>query len=404
MYANQNGILRMRVALTDRFVAGAKPGAEYFDAKVLGLSVVPLRQGAAKTWWFHFTGKDSRRARIKIGKYPGMSLATARTAALQARAALDAGQDPRARASDDMTVAGLIESYIGKRVRPNLRNAYQVTRRLKKNVAPLIGSGQLADLHRRDVNRVIDAILDRDCPAEANSVFADLRAMLRWAVRRGDLDHDPTLGMTPPAAARFRDRTLSDSEIAQMWNGLSIALATSLDAQRIVRLCLVTAQRIGEVAGLTCGELDLSNREWRLPANRSKNKHPHTIPLSDLALGIVREALTHASGQNLFAATPNEVARAVKDAQDAIGISKWVPHDLRRTALTGMAALGVEPIVIAHVANHRTATKAGVTLGVYVKHTYASEKRRALELWADRLVAIIGNKPVADVALLRGVR
>jgi hypothetical protein len=45
----------MRVTLTDRFVAGAKAGAEYFDAKVPGLSVVPLRQGAAKTWWFHFT-------------------------------------------------------------------------------------------------------------------------------------------------------------------------------------------------------------------------------------------------------------------------------------------------------------------------------------------------------------
>jgi hypothetical protein len=60
-----------------------------------------------------------------------------------------------------------------------------------------------------------------------------------------------------------------------------------------------------------------------------------------------------------------------------------------------------EPIVIAHVANHRTATKAGVTLGVYVKHTYASEKRRALELWADRLAAIISGKPTADVVALQ---
>jgi integrase len=394
----------MRVALTDRFVAGAKAGAEYFDAKVPGLRVVPLRQGTAKTWWFHFTSKDGRRTRMKIGSYPAMPLATARTAALQARAAVDAGLDPRARAADDMTVAALIESYISKRVCPNLRNAYQVTRRLKRNVAPLIGGIQLAHLHRRDVNRVIDAILDRHCPAEANSVFADLRAMLRWSVRRGDLDHDPTLGMTPPAAPRFRDRTLSEAEIVQMWNALPAALAASPDAQQIIRLCLVTAQRIGEVTGLTSGEIDLPSRAWRLPGNRSKNKHPHTIPLSDLALSIIGEAHARAGGQKLFAITPNEVARTVKDAQGAIGVSKWVPHDLRRTALTGMAALGIEPIVIAHVANHRTATKAGVTLGVYVKHTYESEKRRALDLWADRLTAIVGGKPVADVAMLRGVR
>jgi integrase len=185
-----------------------------------------------------------------------------------------------------------------------------------------------------------------------------------------------------------------------MWNALATALATSPGTQQILRLCLITAQRIGEVAGLTSAELDFPNREWRLPANRSKNKHSHTIPISDLALGIISEALAQSNGQNLFATTPNEVARTVKDAQDAIGIPKWVPHDLRRTALTGMAALGIEPIVIAHVANHRTATKAGVTLGVYVKHAYTSEKRRALDLWADRLAAIIADKPIADVARL----
>jgi hypothetical protein len=69
-----------------------------------------------------------------------------------------------------------------------------------------------------------------------------------------------------------------------------------------------------------------------------------------------------------------------------------------------MAALGIEPIVIAHVANHRTATKAGVTLGVYVQHTYSREKRRALDLWADRLAAIVDNKLIADVMPLRGMR
>ena len=62
-----------------------------------------------------------------------------------------------------------------------------------------------------------------------------------------------------------------------------------------------------------------------------------------------------------------------------------------------MAKLGVEPIVIGHVANHRTTTKAGVTLAIYVKHSYEVEKRRALELWADRLQAIVGGKATAEV-------
>lgn len=69
-----------------------------------------------------------------------------------------------------------------------------------------------------------------------------------------------------------------------------------------------------------------------------------------------------------------------------------------------MAKLGVEPIVLGHIANHRTTTKAGMTLSVYVHHAYEKEKREALELWADRLTAIVAGNPVADVAVLRGVR
>jgi hypothetical protein len=56
-----------------------------------------------------------------------------------------------------------------------------------------------------------------------------------------------------------------------------------------------------------------------------------------------------------------------------------------------MAKLGVAPLVLGHIANHRTTTKAGMTLSVYVHHAYEKEKREALELWADRLRGIIAG-------------
>jgi hypothetical protein len=67
-----------------------------------------------------------------------------------------------------------------------------------------------------------------------------------------------------------------------------------------------------------------------------------------------------------------------------------------------MAKLGVAPIVLGHVANHRTTTKAGMTLSVYVQHAYEKEKREALELWADRLQGIIAGG--AEVVTMRGKR
>ena len=103
------------------------------------------------------------------------------------------------------------------------------------------------------------------------------------------------------------------------------------------------------------------------------------------------------------------VARAISRAHERsegrprgrFGIAPWSAHDLRRTALTGMARLGVSPHVIGHIANHRSITKSGVTFAHYVVHSYEAEKRQALDLWAARLAAIVGADETADVVPMR---
>src|SRR5262249_48062343 len=187
-----------------------------------------------------------------------------------------------------------------------------------------------------------------------------------------------------------RTRVLTDDEIRALWSKLD---AVSDAVAQMVKLCLITAQRVGEVAGMTPSELDLPKRVWNIPAERSKNGHPHSVPLSPLALEIMGEAPTNLSRSH--------VTNAVGDAQARIGLPKWTCHDLRRTALSKMAELGVQPIVLGHIANHRTTTKAGVTLGVYVQHQYEREKREALELWADRLEGIVGGGAAKVVAIRR---
>jgi integrase len=249
-------------------------------------------------------------------------------------------------------------------------------------------------------------------------VFEDVRGMLRWAVEAEFLEVDPIAGMPKPGGGTPRNRVLSDGEIATLWNGLGAALARSVSCQRIIRICLVTAQRVGEVAGISRAEVDPSAREWRLPGGRTKNGHPHVVPLSDLAMEFLNEAFDDA-GSSAFAfpcgeraLSPIAVARTVLRANDIsderplgrFGIASWSAHDLRRTALTGMARLGVAPIVLGHVANHRTTTRAGVTLSVYSQYTYDREKREALDLWADRLRAVVEGNGADVVPLSRSGR
>ena len=268
----------MRIALTDRFVAGTKAGTrtELTDSRVTGLS---LRiSPTAKSWAFHFTTAAGKRARLTLGPFPAVTLAGARGLALQAQAAVQAGADPRTSKAGAMTVATLVESYLAKHVRPNLPSAKQVERRLRKNVLPLVGSVRLADLHRRDINRVLDQIVGRGQLEEANRVFGDIRAVLRWAVARGGLDRDPGAGMDAPSPTRWRDRVLNDAEIRRLWHVLPTALPRQIDCQRVLRLCLLTGQRVGEVAGMRRDELDLNTRTWALAGVRTKNGHPHSVP------------------------------------------------------------------------------------------------------------------------------
>ena len=79
------------------------------------------------------------------------------------------------------------------------------------------------------------------------------------------------------------------------------------------------------------------------------------------------------------------MAKTITKARDRFGLDHWTAHDLRRTVISNMAKLGVAPIVLGHIINHRSVTKAGVTLSHYVQYDYAKEKREALYLWADRL-------------------
>jgi integrase len=403
----------MRIALTDRFCAAAKAAgaaqADFFDEKTVGLC---LRVSAAgrKTWCLVYTApSNDKRVRIGLGLYPAVSLAEARGKALEARGHVEDGRDPRSVAMADgaMTVADLVAAYLAKYAN-GLRSGGAIARRLQKNVVPVIGGVRVADLHRRDITRVIDPILARDAPTEAARVFENFQSALRWGVRRGDLDRNPAEGMTKAAGRPPRERVLSDEEIRTLWQDIAKPLPRLTD-QRVVKVCLVTAQRVGEVAGMRRDELDFAKRVWALPGSRVKNGTAHSVPLSGLALKLIGEALADA-GDSPFVfpngagpRSPANIAHVVVDARKRgrSPIAHWTVHDLRRTALTGMAALGVAPIVLGAIANHLSITRSGVTLAVYARYSYAIEAREALDLWADRLAAIVAGD-AAKVLSLRG--
>jgi integrase len=81
-------------------------------------------------------------------------------------------------------------------------------------------------------------------------------------------------------------------------------------------------------------------------------------------------------------------------------VADWVLHDLRRTAATRMAELGVQPHIIEAVINHVSGHKGGVA-GIYNRATYDKEKREALNLWAEHVMALVENRKAVVVPMKR---
>ena len=172
---------------------------------------------------------------------------------------------------------------------------------------------------------MLDPVIKRNSPVEASRVYEDVRAVLRWGVARGDLDRNPMELMKKPGGSIARQRILSDGEIRVLWANLSTTLARSKACQGIIKLCLVTAQRVGEVAGMGITELDISSATWNIPAIRSKNKHSHVVPLTNLGLDLIQAAIHEAGDNSKFvfpnrdgsALSPLVVARAIGRAHES---------------------------------------------------------------------------------------
>jgi integrase len=167
---------------------------------------------------------------------------------------------------------------------------------------------------------------------------------------------------------------------------------------------LLTGQRCGEVVGMRHSEIlgDI----WTLPPVRTKNKQRHEVPLSAQALAII-EAIPAINADYVFTASETKRLGNMSRAKAALDAkmkprTPWVLHDLRRTAASGMAALGVKLPVIEKCLNHKSGSFRGI-VGVYQRHSFLPEMRVALQRWADHVDQIIGDEP-AKVVPLRGRR
>lgn len=384
----------------------SKASGFVWDEDLKGFGVRVTGSGSASyVVQYRLGGREAKSRRYTIGGHGSpWTPATARSEAQRLLILVAQGVDPgeadkqRRREAIDLAFCVYADRFANSCKGPGWRRL--VTRSLRLHLKPVLGSKPLPKITRPDVVAVFDRMPDEQI-ANRRNVFAVLRRLFKWALSRGDIQNSPMEGMETPPPVRARDRWLSDSELARVWTHAS---ACHRCFGPIVRLLILTGQRREEVTGLHWEELDRDAREWRLPAERTKNGEPNTVPLNALAIAeldvVARgekwprrgRVFPTSSGAGFTAYSKGKAKLDQLLAEDAQGaIPAWRLHDLRRTLATGFQRIGVRFEVTEAVLNHVGGSRSGVA-GVYQRHDWRDEKREALRIWNAHVVELLRSK------------
>jgi integrase len=369
------------------------------DTKGFGLR---LREGGSRTWIYQYR-IGSKQRRMVLGSAKSVPLSVARENAGRLEARVKLGGDPAmdkeaARRSADETFGVLVDQYMAARRskwRPNTER--EVTRHLMK-YAKSLHRFPIAAVSQKNVADLLDNLAG---DATRNRVRANLSTFFSWAIKKGiDLPKGNVASYTEKHKENSRTRVLSEGELRAIWGACP---DNAFGA--IVKLLLLTGQRKSEIGFLRWDEV--LEEQILLPGERTKNKRDHVVPLSDAAKEILEkfraDGRTHVFGRYDTGFGGWHTAKRELDARLADAgnvLPYWTLHDLRRTVATGMADLGVQPHIVEAVLNHVSGHKGGVA-GIYNRATYDKEKRDALNLWAEHVMALVEGRVAILVPLKR---
>ena len=298
-------IVPSRQRLTEKITRAAKPTVrqyQLFDSEVLGFALVIYKSGSKA---FNLSYRvNGRQRRYTIGMWPAWSVVAARERAKAIRREIELDCDPLGNREAERIVprvSDLIERYIDEHL-PKLaeRNRADQISMLTKLVLPQWKNLLVREISPADVNKLLQEVaagrhrpakklLRRTAPCptpiRANRLGEILRKMFNLAVQWKMRTDNPAQGFHK-RTENARERFLSLEEI----NRLSEALENSEDRRGadVIRLCLLTGSRLGEVRLARFEQFNLELLTWFKPATNTKQKRTHRLPISPEVADLVR--------------------------------------------------------------------------------------------------------------------
>jgi len=383
-----------------------------------GLTFVASTAGALKgqaSWILRYRFGGANREKV-LGRYPDVSLKDAREQARQNRARIQQGVDvavekriEKLNSAERHDVAGLGMAWYARHIEKSYKHPGVVLRVMRLHINPVIGKLPIGEVRPVHIDKVLTRTVEGGAPTVANDALRYLFRMFHFAVKRKWIETNPAYGFEMSDAGgteESRERWLNKDELVGLATDMHETTSFGRQNELAVWLLLALCVRKMELLSAKWEEFDLQQGIWSLKPSRTKMKLSIEIPLAPQVLHWLEEVRVFACGSEfLFPArrlirkkngvprtnrfghvSPDTLNVALKRLPRE-GMEHFTVHDMRRTARTHMAALGVDRFVAERALNH----KVRDVEGVYNKYDYFEDRKIALDAWARMLSVLEGG-------------
>jgi integrase len=387
---NTTGHIAMK--LTDAKIRASKPLARPYlvaDGRGLALRVSP---SGARSWYYRYRF-NGRANRLSLGEYPTVTLSEARERHIDMRRQLAQGIDPSAMRKQAVVEAmravllgdyapGTYAQYADEhKLSAGTRDAY--SRALGYYVAAIGNAKPVRDITAADVHAASKSVLERGHETAKKGLQA-LRHVFAHAMATSLVPFDPAQAVKLPKPKHSKQHRLGATTQDAMRGVLQAIERAGLARPVYIALRILAAvfPRPNELCLATWGEIDLDGAMWRVPAERTKMRKEHVIPMPTQVVAMLRElrgASEPAADARVFAKVSDSTLRSGLKAAGLAGIQQ--PHGFRASASTLLHEMGESSDVIEMALAHAV---PGVK-GVYNRAHLLPQRKEMLQRWADHL-------------------